>query len=160
LTGLQTSGHSIVRLGLNIERTGIGAFGITSDTVEAQDARVDVRTWCVCGIAVPACNVAEEGDEGACLVDTITAANLIDIAVTRKVTVCIVNDCLRPIVATPALLLVLSASEDVPGSRAQANALLVCVRGSAVDGSLELSARVVLLEAACISVDALLGDRV
>ena len=128
--------------------------------MKSKGTGVDIGTWCVRRIAVPSGDVAECRDIGFLAIDTIATADLVHIARAREVAVRIRMNMLWPIVTTPALGVVLSASECVASSCTLSNASFVGVAVTTRDLSLELTTGIILQEATSIPIFRLLGDQV
>lgn len=160
LASCKTAGNRVVRIWLSTQCTAVGAFSVAANAGVPQSAKVDVGTWCICLIAVPSGDVAKEGNESASPIDAIAAANLVDISGAGEIAVDIRVYCLRPIVAAPTLLGVLSPSEDETSSRALCDAIKVGVIGTRINIGLQLTSRIVLSIAAAIAVDCLLRQSV
>jgi hypothetical protein len=126
----ETGSNGVVGVRLNTQCASVGAFCITADAGVSQSTRIDIRAWRVCSIAIPSRNITKEGDERASAIDAVAATDLIHIASTGKIAICIRVDGLRSIITTPALLSILRASENIASGRAKCNAILVSVVGT------------------------------
>jgi hypothetical protein len=155
---LKTARDCEVGIRLHAQRSASRCFGIAANAGKACCARIEEWTSSISLIAIPSCDVSEQRDIEATAADTVAAADLVDIACTCEVAICVCNDSFRTVISAPAFLCVLRAGESVASSCACCNAVLVCIVGTRIQVHLKLAAWIILHVASCILIDRLLRD--